>query len=113
NWRKYSNYISCSTLIHNKEKVEIPYDKAQGGNLGRTAIGIKGNELIMYCSQDGTSDTKTPEKLQDELFNLGLDSAIMLDSGGSSMCNFNGNIITGDGRKVHNWIIVIMKEEEK
>lgn len=112
-WQKYSNYISCSTLIHNKKKVEIPYDKAQGGTRGRTAIGLSGSELVMYCSQDGSSDAKTPEKLQEELYSLGLDSAIMLDSGGSSMCNFDGAKITGDGRKVHNWIIVIMKEEEK
>lgn len=112
-WQKYDNYIACSHLIQNKTKVEIPYDKAQGGTRGRTAIGLKNNELVMYCSQDGSSDAKTPEKLQDELYNLGLDSAIMLDSGGSSMCNFNGAKITGDGRKVHNWIIVIMKEEEK
>lgn len=112
-WQKYNNYIACSHLIQSRTKVKIPYDTAQGGTRGRTAIGLKGESIVMYCSQDGSSDAKTPEGLQDELYNLGLDSAIMLDSGGSSMCNFNGNVIKGDGRKVHNWIIIVEKEEKK
>lgn len=113
-WQKYSNYIACNALIQGGKKVaKIGYANAQGGTRGRTAIGLNGNNFVMYCSQDGSSDAKTPEKLQDELYNLGLDSAIMLDSGGSSMCDFNGARIIGDGRKVHNWIIVVEKEEVK
>lgn len=107
---KFNNFISCTCLIGPNGPVSFPsYDKAgQGGNRGRTAVGLTADSLILYCSQDGT-DAKTPEKLRDELNSLGCKTAIMLDSGGSSMCNFNGSTLTGDGRKVHNWIVVVMK----
>lgn len=113
-WQKYTNYIACSHLIQNGVKVNIPYGTAQGGARGRTGIGLdnQGN-FVLYCSQDGSSDRKTPEGLQSEMASLGCQSAIMLDSGGSSMCNFNGLKITGDGRRVHNWIVVVMKQETK
>lgn len=111
-WKNYKNYIACSHLIQKGQCVEIPYDAAQGGTRGRTAIGIKDNNLILYCSQDGTKDAKTPEKLQQFLASKGLSSAIMLDSGGSSMCNFNGYTIKGDGRKVHNWLVVVLNNQE-
>lgn len=113
-WQKYANYIACSHLIQNGVKVNIPYGTAQGGSRGRTAIGLdKQGNFVLYCSQDGSSDRKSPEGLQAEMYSLGCQSAIMLDSGGSSMCNFNGQKITGDGRKVHNWIVVVMKNEAK
>lgn len=107
---KFNNFISCTCLIGPNGPVSSPsYDKAgQGGSRGRTAVGLTADSLILYCSQDGT-DAKTPEKLRDELNSLGCKTAIMLDSGGSSMCNFNGTTLTGDGRKVHNWIVVVMK----
>lgn len=107
---KFNNFISCTCLIGPNGPVSSPsYDKAgQGGSRGRTAVGLTADSLILYCSQDGM-DAKTPEKLRDELNSLGCKTAIMLDSGGSSMCNFNGTTLTGDGRKVHNWIVVVMK----
>ena len=107
---KFNNFISCTCLIGPNGPVSSPsYDKAgQGGNRGRTAVGLTADSLILYCSQDG-KDAKTPEKLRDELNSLGCKTAIMLDSGGSSMCNFNGVTLTGDGRKVHNWIMVVMR----
>lgn len=110
----YKNFISCTCLIGPNGPVTNPsYDKnGQGGSRGRSAIGLTGDSIVLYCSQDG-SDAKSPEKLRDELFSLGCQSAIMLDSGGSSMCNFNGATLQGDGRKVHNWIVVVMKKEEE
>lgn len=107
---KFNNFISCTCLIGPNGPVSSPsYDKTgQGGSRGRTAVGLTADSLILYCSQDGM-DAKTPEKLRDELNSLGCKTAIMLDSGGSSMCNFNGTTLTGDGRKVHNWIVVVMK----
>lgn len=113
NWQQYKNYIAVSTLIKNGKGVDIPYASAQGGIRGRSAIGLTQDSIVLYCSQDKTSDAKTPEKLQEEMLGLNCQSAIMLDSGGSSMCNFDGVILTGDGRKVHNWIVVVMKEEKK
>lgn len=110
---KFNNFISCTCLIGPNGPVPSPsYDKTgQGGSRGRTAVGLTTDSLILYCSQDGM-DAKTPEKLRDELNSLGCKTAIMLDSGGSSMCNFNGTTLTGDGRKVHNWIVVVMKNNQ-
>lgn len=111
-WDSVSNFISCTCLIRGDQKVtNLGYASAQGGRRGRTGIGMNGNKFVMYCSQDGSSDAKTPEDLRNELYNLGCENAIMLDSGGSSMCNFNGKKITGDGRKVHNWIVVVTKKK--
>ena len=112
NWQQFDNYLAVSTLVKNGKEVDIPYAPAQGGSRGRSAFGLTKDSIILYCSQDG-SDAKTPEKLQDEMIGLGCQSAIMLDSGGSSMCNFNGVTLKGDGRKVHNWIVVVMKKEEE
>lgn len=112
NWQQFNNYLAVSTLIQNGKEVKIPYASAQGGVRGRSAFGLTKDSIILYCSQDG-SDAKTPEKLQDEMISLGCQSAIMLDSGGSSMCNFNGLTLKGDGRRVHNWIVVVMKKKEE
>lgn len=108
------NFISCTCLISPWRPVEKPsYDKVgQGGNRGRSAIGLNQDTLYLYCSQDRSVDASTPEILRDELYKIGCKTAVMLDSGGSSMCNFNGAVITGDGRKVHNWIVVVMKNNQ-
>uniref|UniRef100_UPI0018ABC357 N-acetylmuramoyl-L-alanine amidase family protein n=1 Tax=Flavonifractor plautii TaxID=292800 RepID=UPI0018ABC357 len=58
---------------------------------------------------DGTGDAATPETLRDELAGLGWSSAVMLDGGGSSQCDFGGERITAS-RKVHNWICVYLKQ---
>lgn len=112
NWQQFSNYLAVSTLVQNGQEVDIPYAPAQGGTRGRSAFGVTKDSIVLYCSQDGPN-AKTPEKLQDEMISLGCQSAIMLDSGGSSMCNFHGVALKGDGRKVHNWIVVVMKKEEE
>ena len=105
------NFLACTCLIGPWGPVEKPsYDAAQGGTRGRSAIGLKAGALCLYCSSDGSGDARTPEGLRDELHALGLESAVMLDGGGSSMCDFDGEIIRGDGRKVHNWICVYTKK---
>lgn len=112
-WQKYQNYISCADILKDGEKIELRYGSAQGGSRGRTAFGITKDSIIMYCTQDGSSYRATPKQLQEQLYELDTKSAIMLDCGGSSMCNFDGETVRGDGRKVHNWIVVIEKEEQK
>lgn len=112
-YKTYPNFISCTSLISNGKKIEgFAYDSGQGGSRGRSAIGMKGNSLCLYCAQDGTSDAQTPEGLQSRLMSYDWDYAIMLDGGGSSMCNFDGKILKGDGRKVHNWILVYLKDNK-
>lgn len=110
NWSLFENFLSCTCLIGPWGPVDKPsYDAAQGGTRGRSAIGIKDGNLCLYCSSDGSVDARTPEQLREELVSLGWDSAVMLDSGGSSQCDFKGSKITAS-RKVHNWICVYLKQ---
>ena len=104
------NFIAVTALISSGKPVDKPsYGSAQGGKRGRSAIGLRGGSLALYCSGDGTGDAATPETLRDELAGLGWSSAVMLDVGGSSQCDFGGERITAS-RKVHNWICVYLKQ---
>ena len=105
-----ANFIAVTALISSGKPVDKPsYGSAQGGKRGRSAIGLRGDSLALYCSGDGTRDAATPETLRDELAGLGWASAVMLDGGGSSQCDFGGERITAS-RKVHNWICVYLKQ---
>lgn len=108
-----ANFIAVTPLIlTGTGPVSAPsYGSAQGGKRGRSAIGLRGGSLALYCSSDGT-DAATPETLRDELAGLGWTSAVMLDGGGSSQCDFGGERITAS-RKVHNWICVYLKQAEQ
>ena len=104
------NFIAVTALVASGKPVGKPsYGSAQGGKRGRSAIGLRGGSLALYCSSDGT-DAATPEALRDELAGLGWASAVMLDGGGSSQCDFGGERITAS-RKVHNWICVYLKQD--
>ena len=104
------NFIAVTAIIASGKPVDKPsYGSAQGGKRGRSAIGLRGGSLALYCSGDGTGDAATPETLRDELAGLGWASAVMLDGGGSSQCDFGGERITAS-RKVHNWICVWLKQ---
>lgn len=80
-----------------------------GGKRGRTAMAIKGNNLVLFCCKDGTSYALKPSALQAELKTLGCTDSLMLDGGGSSQCDFGGNTITSS-RKVANLILVYTKK---
>lgn len=101
------NYIACTPLILNgRPLAKLTYDPGQGGSRARSAIGLRGNSLALYCSQAG----RTPERLRDELAAAGWSSAVMLDGGGSSQCDFNGRKITSS-RKVQHLILVYLEKE--
>lgn len=105
------NYIACTPLILEGKPLEkLTYDAGQGGKAGRSAIGIKGDRLALYCTKDGGSMERTPEKLRDDLAAAGWDSAVMLDGGGSSQCYFAGQEIKSS-RAVHDLILVYLKKE--
>lgn len=107
------NYICCVALITATGPVASVSDSgATGGKRGRTAVGLKGDRLCLYVSGDGTADAKTPTALRDELAALGWTSALMLDGGGSSQCDFVGQRITSS-RAVHNLILVHLRKEDK
>ena len=106
----YQNYISCIDLINPYDGFEakLSYGSDVGGKRGRTAIGLFGDNLILYCTKDGSSAAKKPENLREEMRELGCDTAILLDGGGSSQCSFKGNTIVSS-RKVHNYVLVYLK----
>ena len=106
-----ANYISGLELLTRDlgPKGKISYPADQGGKRGRSAMGLAGDRLVLYCSGDGTPDACNPAKLRDELVELGCDRAIMLDSGGSSQCDFAGKRISSS-RRVHNYIAVWLKK---
>lgn len=104
------NYISGVELITPAGK--LSYSKDVGGSRGRTAIGLSGDSLILYCSGDGTKDASTPEKLKEELAAYGAVSALMLDGGGSSQCDFQGQKINSS-RRVQNYIAVWLNPDEE
>ena len=74
---KSRSFISCTCLIAPWGPVDKPsYDKiGQGGTRGRSAIGLKDGALCLYCSSDGSSDARTPERLRDELAALRAEQA--------------------------------------
>lgn len=108
------NFIAVTALLlpDGRPVAKPSYGSAQGGRRGRSAIGLRGDQLALYCSGDGTGDAATPEELRDELAGLGWSSAVMLDGGGSSQCDFGGARILA-GRRVHNWICVYLKDGQK
>lgn len=108
-WQSSANFITVSPMIQDGKAMDIPYAAAQGGKRGRSAMGLVNGCLGLYCSSDGSGDASVPEDLQKELLDLGWDSAMMLDGGGSSQCDFDGQQITA-ARKVHNWICVWLKK---
>lgn len=103
------NYIACTPLVlDGKPIANLTYDPGQGGKRGRTAIGIKGDRLALYCTRDGGTMTRTPETLRDDLAAAGWESAVMLDGGGSSQCYFQGETVKST-RAVQNLILVYLK----
>lgn len=103
------NYIACTPLIVSGKPVSnLIYDPGQGGKRGRTAMGLKGDRLALYCTKDGGSMAKTPETLRDDLTAAGWESAVMMDGGGSSQCWFRGQTIKST-RAVHDLILVYLK----
>lgn len=106
------NYIACTPLIVSGQKVaKLTYDPGQGGKRGRSAIGIKAGRLALYCTKDGTTFARTPEQLRDDLAAAGWESAVMLDGGGSSQCDFAGQKVTST-RKVQHLLLVYLKRDD-
>ena len=100
-----SNYLACDQLIPTLN----PYIGAdRKGKRGRSAIGIKGDGIYLYCSKDGSCAARKPEQLRNDLIAAGLDSAIMLDGGGSSQCDFLGRKIKSS-REVGHVVLIYLK----
>lgn len=108
----FANYISCVELIRGgKAKDKLTYNSDVGGRRGRSAMGLRGDKLCLYCAGDGSPDAMSPEVLRDYLLEQGWHSAVMLDGGGSAQCDFAGERITSS-RKVNNYILVYLNKKE-
>lgn len=106
------NYIACTPLIIGREKIKsLIYNPAQGGIRGRTAIGVKQGRLGLYVTRDGKYSARSPEHLRDDLYNAGWESAVMLDSGGSSQGVFKNETYIYTGRTVSHCILIYLKKE--
>lgn len=90
----------------------LSYGSELGGRRGRTAMALDGEHLILYCSGDGTADAATPEALRDELYTLGAETAIMLDGGGSSQCDFGDGRVIDSTRPVDNYLCLWLTAED-
>lgn len=106
------NYIACVQLLGRGMAVgDKPiYGKELGGKRGRTAMALTQDSLILYATRDSSSYAATPEALQAEMAQMGVTSALMLDSGGSSQCDFGGGQTVTSSRKVNNYICVWLKK---
>ena len=111
------NYIAGVELLSPmvSDTGSIPYDpKGElGGTRGRTAIAHTGDKLLLYCSGDGTRDAATLEEVQEELRRLGAETAIYVDGGGSSQCDFGGGETIRSSRKVYSYLCVWLKPQKE
>ena len=104
-YENVSNFISCVCLLRGGKREKISVTSALDGARQRSAIGLMGDKLVLYCTDEGT----TPGALQRELEKLGCTDAVMLDGGGSSQCDFCGKQIKA-ARVVHNLLLVYTKK---
>lgn len=111
--KNYLNYMACCYLIVDGKKIEKPnYNSDVGGTRGRTGIGIKENELVLYASTDGSSNAKTPEKLRDYLFDKGINSFVMCDGGGKVNYYGDGKYFKGKDKSQNLFLIYLKKEHQ-
>jgi N-acetylmuramoyl-L-alanine amidase len=103
------NYISGVEMLSPMIGIHdaMHYRPEVGGSRPRTAMALTGDKLLLYCADSPT----TPEALRDTLYKLGAETAIMLDGGGSSQCDFAGQKISSS-RRVHNYLAVWLRKKE-
>ena len=108
----YANYIACVALLTPWDGIndKLSYPAALGGKRGRTAIALTDDSLILYCSKDKSGYDVTPEVLRKGLYDMGAKTALMLDSGQSSQCDFGGGAVIRAERNTQNYICVWVKK---
>lgn len=103
------NYISGVEMLSPMIGIHdaMHYRPEVGGSRPRTAIALTVDKLLLYCADSPT----TPEGLRETLYKLGAETALMLDGGGSSQCDFAGQKISSS-RRVHNYLAVWLRKKE-
>lgn len=96
------NYICCVCMVREGKADPMLYQPDMGGVRPRTAIGLYPDGRV--CFIYGTYHS--PESLQKFCLDAGLDSAVMLDGGGSTQgITPSGTVRSSDGRIVQNYIL--------
>lgn len=110
-----ANYISGYELLTPMVGIHdaLSYGAELGSRRGRTAMALDGEHLILYVSGDGTADAATPEELRAELYTLGAETAIMLDGGGSSQCDFGTGQVIDSTRPVDSYLCVWLDSDNE
>lgn len=108
-----SSYLGCVGLVLNGVRQNLNPPSALLGCRQRSAIALKGQNLILYACNGVHS--KSPKALQDYAMKQGWESALMLDGGGSVQASFPTGTIkspenNGNGRIVQNYILVYLKK---
>lgn len=99
------NYICCVCLVRNGQAETLLYPAAMGGARPRTAIGVYPDGRIWFYA---ASEPITPESLRSRCVGMGLDSALMLDGGGSTQGICPSSSFR-QSRKCHNYICAWLK----
>ena len=109
-----ANYIGGYELLTPMVGINdaLNYGAELGSRRGRTAMALDGENLILYVSGDSTADAAAPEALREELYALGAETAIMLDGGGSSQCDFGGGQVIDSTRPVDSYLCVWLTAED-
>ena len=112
--RTYIDFIQSTPLLVAGGRVndQMLISGLDNSDRGRSAMGLTADALVLRCVPDvvGASDDTCAE-LAADMVSQGCLTAIGLDGGGSSQCDFAGETVTST-RIVHNFILVFLKKEE-
>lgn len=100
------NYIACDCMIRNGQKETLHVSADRSYACPRTAIGIFPDGSVWFYAEPAKL---TPAELQDKAFYLGLDSALLLDGGGSTQ-GISPSGSYKQSRRCHNYILAWLKE---
>ena len=106
---KYPSFIGAyPLLVRDGKATGAAAPAGLDGYKPRSAVGLKSDgSIVMLCYQTNRS----LDGVADELVQAGCVTAINLDGGGSSQCNFDGKGMTSS-RIVHNYLCVWTEENE-
>lgn len=113
-YESFQNFICCINGLQDGENRTMYYNPDVAGSRPRTAIGLTKDSLVLYCDKS----KKTPEQVRDILKSMGCISCVVLDGGGSTQGNFNGEKVNssennGNGRICYSYILVYLKKDSQ
>ncbi len=105
----YGNNVKAPTflgaypvLVRDGKATGDPAPEGLGGYQHRSCVGVtKSGNVVLLCDQTNRS----LGGMAGELVQAGCDTAINLDGGGSSQCDFDGQALTSN-RVVHNFLCI-------